>query len=303
MCLLDTNIPPERFNIDAVDVSARSLAAARLAIYGKNAFRGKDLAYRDKYFLPGKRGHVLNDAVRSCVRFQQDNLLTGRFLLSRDPYHFIFCRNVLIYFDRHTQRKVIEALHAKLSPSGLLFVGPAEVPIVLDNGFEPANLDMAFACRKAGQIARPKLREGRAAPSRTKPAPPTPFTQPKQPTSALNGRQPHAEISAPGPDPEAATDLETARKLADAGNLSEAATICETHIRQQGPTAQACFLLGLVHDAGGDPRAADYYRKALYLDPEHHDALWHMALLLKKNGQDAEASGFRRRAERAQKKT
>ena len=59
MALLDAGVAPERFQIEAVDISARALARAERGVYGKNSFRGKDLAFRDRYFQPSKEGFVL----------------------------------------------------------------------------------------------------------------------------------------------------------------------------------------------------------------------------------------------------
>lgn len=301
ICLLDARVPPERFVIDAVDISARALARATRAVFGKNSFRGENLDFRSRHFQQTKDGFALNTSVRECVRFQPDNLLNENFLAGREPYHFIFCRNLLIYFDRSTQAKALETLRRKLAPGGLLFAGPAELSIFLDNGFVSANLPMAFICRKAGDTAftlrtAVRARSVKASRPSTSRAPlaPQPAVQTIAKPPAGNG-QPQ-----PATSPTAVTaDLDAARKLADAGKLKEAADICETHLRQQGPSAQACYLLGLVLDAGGDARAADYYRKALYLEPNHYETLWHMALLLKKNGDDTEARAFKRRAERA----
>src|ERR1035437_5557737 len=81
MALLDAGVAPERFQIEAVDISARALARVERGVYGKNSFRGKDLAFRDRYFQPSKEGFVLDPAVRHCVRFCRGNLLRADFLL------------------------------------------------------------------------------------------------------------------------------------------------------------------------------------------------------------------------------
>ena len=93
--------------------------------------------------------------------------------------------------------------------------------------------------------------------------------------------------------------MEEARRLADKGRFDEAAEACEEHLRQHGPSAAAFYLLGLVHDASG--RLADAercYRKALYLDPAHGDTLAHLALLMDRQGQYADAEVMRNRARR-----
>jgi chemotaxis protein methyltransferase WspC len=109
-----------------------------------------------------------------------------------------------------------------------------------------------------------------------------------EPTPSLAGR-PHSDLRG---------DLETARRLADAGRLNEAAEICEAHLRQNRVSAQAYYVLGLVHDAGGDARAMDCYRRALYLEPNHYESLLQMALLLQKNGNAARARTYQDRARR-----
>ena len=100
------------------------------------------------------------------------------------------------------------------------------------------------------------------------------------------------------PGATASLELERARGLADAGRLGEAAEICETQLREHGPSAQAYYLLGLVRDAVGDGTALECYRKALYLDPNHYETLLQMALLSQKDGNAARARTFRERARR-----
>ena len=95
--------------------------------------------------------------------------------------------------------------------------------------------------------------------------------------------------------------MDHARRLADQGHLVEAAALCEAHLRERGPTAEAFNLLGLVRDASGKADdAAAQYRKALYLEPNHHEALIHLALLLQKQGDVAGAQRLQRRASRLQ---
>jgi len=93
--------------------------------------------------------------------------------------------------------------------------------------------------------------------------------------------------------------IDEATRLADQGRLVEATACCEEHLRQHGPSANAFHLMGLVRDAtGNQPEASDYYRKALYLDPNHHEALIHLALLMEKKGNTAGAQLLRNRARR-----
>src|SRR6266404_5264189 len=79
MALFDAGLPGSRFHIDAVDISARALAQARRALYGRNSFRGRNLRFRDRYFQPAAHGHHLAEAVRKQVHLRRANLL------DRDP--------------------------------------------------------------------------------------------------------------------------------------------------------------------------------------------------------------------------
>ena len=294
MALLDAGVPPARFHIDAVDISARALARAARGVYGKNSFRGTDLTFRDRYFQPCHGGFLLHSSVRDCVHFHRSNLFSDDFLFGQHRYDFIFCRNLLIYFDRPTQRKALERIGRLLSPSGIIFVGPVEQPFVLNHGFVSADLPKASACRKAA----PGLRRQR--PIRSSHPPAHLAASPPRGASEL---QPAASHRLPPPavanrSPASPPDLEIARRLADAGGLNEAAEICEAHLRQSKVSAQAYYLLGLVREARGDPGALDCYRKALYLEPDHYESLLQMALLSQKNGDPARARALRTRAQR-----
>jgi len=236
----------------------------------------------------------LDPAVRRCVHFCQGNLFSNDFLPGHASYDFIFCRNLLIYFDRPTQRRAIERIERLLAPSGVLFVGPVEQPLVLNHGFVSANIPKTSACRKAGQaVRRPRLARLSTQPPIPADPPPNDAFQPQLPASSGLVLPPAGR-----PSPSVPPDLETARRLADAGRLNEAAGICEAHLRQSRVSAEAHYLLGLVRDAGGDATAIDCYRKALYLEPNHHESLLQMALLLQKNGDPARARTFRTRAQR-----
>ena len=295
MALLDGGLPPSRFHIDAIDISTRAIALAGQGIYGKNSFRAKDLSFRDRHFEPVERGHRLRDGVRRQVHFRHGNLLSAGWLHGAHGYDVIFCRNVLIYFDRVTQRRAIEVLGRLLTPSGLLFVGPSETGLLLDHGFVSAGIPLAFAFRPAGNAAprlRPRLRRAAAGvvarPVPAKPSKPMPVEK-LQPRSTTTGKT---------------TDViehwvDQARRLANQGQLVEALNCCEENLRTQPASAEGFHLLGLLHDAAGRAHeAAEHYRKALYLDPQHREALVHLAVALQKEGDEPGAQRLFERVDR-----
>ena len=341
MALLDAGVPRHRFVVEAVDLSARALERARKAIYGKNSFRGRTLEFRERHFTPAGEGWKLQEAVRQSVQFRRGNLLDEKLFTGRAAYDFIFCRNLLIYFDRDTQALTLGTLKASLAARGYLFVSPAEMPLVSVHGFVSAGLPMAFACRPA--CGTTDLTDRRAEP----------------PSRPARGRT-SCEFRVASSDPACGTErgtrnaergsgnlelgtLAAARALADAGQLAEAIALCEAHVKVAGPSAQAYYLLGLVTEARENaelrsfaeprrlsglrmkneaapavagkpsgpssfyippsslvpaPGALDYYRKALYLEPNHYETLLQMSLLLEKTGDTTGARRFQRRVER-----
>jgi chemotaxis protein methyltransferase WspC len=280
MALLEAGVADARFDIDAIDINAGAIASAERAEYGKNSFRGKDLDFRARYFQPKEKNWTLDERVRNRVRFQTGNMLDRECPVPGGAYDFIFCRNLLIYFDRPAQERVMRKLHDLLTAHGILFVGSAEAPIAARNGFVSAGLPLSFACRKAPAEKKSRLAAQPATgPVKESAATPTP-----------TGRLPGAVSSA---------DLARARRLADEGRLEETRRICETYLQAGGVSAEAYYLLGLVNDAAGaETLASEFYRKALYLEPNHYETLLQWASLSEKTGDGAHARILTKRAER-----
>ncbi len=301
MALLDAGFPAERFRVDAFDISARSLTHARRAIFGRNSFRGGDLGFRDRHFIPSGSGWQLADAVRSQIDFHQGNILDANLRAGAGTYDVVFCRNLLIYFDRPTQDRAVATLTRLLSPKGWLFVGPSETGLLLSHAFVSVKVPLAFAFRHAGAAAAPVEPQANGHQPVRRPPPARIVTPPRpMPFSSVILR-PAAPVAEPFAKPSAGIDH--AMRLADQGRLVEAAKECETHLRAHGPSARAFYVMGLVRDASGShAEAADFYRKALYLEPGHHEALVQLALLLDGQGDKAGAKIMSDRARRIEQK-
>lgn len=121
--------PGFHFSILATDISTKVLEKAMTGIYGEEKIEPVPSPLRKKYLLrgkDGKRGLVrIVPELRSLVRFQRLNLMENDYGL-REAIDVIFCRNVIIYFDRPTQKKVLGRLIAYLRPGGYLFMGHSE---------------------------------------------------------------------------------------------------------------------------------------------------------------------------------
>jgi chemotaxis protein methyltransferase WspC len=291
MALLDGGFSGEQLHVDAVDISARALARAKRAVYGMNSFRSQNIGFRERYFRSTLNGYALVEGLREKVNFHQENLLSPESRFAGEPYDVVFCRNLLIYFDRTMQEQAMRTLGRLLAPSGFLFVGPAEAFLASGSGFASVNQAMSFAFRRtpAKRVTPPSA----SFAGTVKPVIERPRGQRPAKTAGVVPllAQPVPQVA----------DLESVRHLADAGKLGEAVESCESHLRQHGPSAEAYYLLGLVRDAIGDRHdAAESYRKALYLAPDHMEALIHLALLSEREGNIAGGSRLRERARRVE---
>lgn len=117
------------YNIFASDISTQVLNTAANAIYKEERIDEIPLTLKKKYFLKSKNREEKKvrviSSLRSRVKYARLNLLELN--QSREPeYHIVFCRNVLIYFDRPTQHKIISALCSNIVQGGYLFLGHSE---------------------------------------------------------------------------------------------------------------------------------------------------------------------------------
>lgn len=118
-----------RASILASDIDTAVLATARRAVYQASSVDAVEARWKTKMFVPGSGDFVSQFRIRRELREHvvlfQHNLVQPRWQVG-DGFDAIFCRNVLIYFDRPTQTRVVRQLMERLGPEGLLFLGYAE---------------------------------------------------------------------------------------------------------------------------------------------------------------------------------
>src|SRR5262249_6750545 len=101
------------------------------------------------------------------------------------------------------------------------------------------------------------------------------------------------------PTPITVDHLARARREADAGNFAEALRACLEAEARQGPTAQTEALLGILYQSRHEAqKAAHHFRRALYLDPDHREAIMHLMLLCEQAGDRVQAAALRGRLQR-----
>lgn len=134
------------------DICKGSVASARRGVYRETAFRTTSPDFRSRYFVENGGGwEVVPDAKKIC-HFGQLNLMDGGRALMAGQVDVIFCRNVLIYFDMKSRRRVIDGFYERLVPGGYLLLGHSESLLNLTTAFELCHLreDLVYRKPKAG---------------------------------------------------------------------------------------------------------------------------------------------------------
>lgn len=117
------------YKIVATDISTKVLSKAIQAIFPERSITDIPMNQRKKYLLRSKNKENptvrIVPALRSKIQFKRINLMDDSLEVDSD-FDLIFCRNVLIYFDRKTQEEVVNKLLSRLRPGGYLFIGHSE---------------------------------------------------------------------------------------------------------------------------------------------------------------------------------
>ena len=132
MMLLELGLGSWQIDILGTDLSHQILERARVGRYAQMEInRGLPSAYLVKYFKRHGLEWEVSDQVRRMVRFQQLDLRQIPRMFG--PFDLVLCRNVLIYFDVETKRKIVQAIQATMTPGSMLLLGSAETLLNLES--------------------------------------------------------------------------------------------------------------------------------------------------------------------------
>lgn len=267
------------------DLNELGLQVGRKGCYGKRSFRGVAREEMEQWFEEKEDGgRVVKSPWKGRVHFRHHNLV-------RDPLpdptmgitglDLILCRNVLQYFSQATTRIVAERFFRCLAPGGWLIVGHAEYDLRTFDAFESHSCPGAILYRKplSGEPAGGRQRRDPAASPNSPPVP-----RPASPAPA-------------GGIPAAADLLSAGRHRAGPGRLAGATDSLSRLLRKDPLDVEARYLLALLHLHDGAREAAiGHLRRVLILDPEHLPALCTVVTFLRREGREAEARTYARRA-------
>jgi chemotaxis protein methyltransferase CheR len=130
------------------DISRRCVAAARRGVYGASAFRAAGPAMRRAHFVDRPDGAHVSEKIRASCHFGHLNLMDADKVRVVGRVDAVFCRNVLIYFDQKSRKKVIDMFYERLVPGGFLFLGHSESLLNISTAFELVHLSEDLVYRK-----------------------------------------------------------------------------------------------------------------------------------------------------------
>lgn len=136
MVLFDVGFFEYLFEVDVFDVSVWVIECVSFGVYGRNFFCGDELGFCDCYFSEVVEGYQLVEQVCCKVCFCCGNLFDFGLLVGEVFYDFVFCCNLLIYFDCLIQSEVVEVFKCLLWLDGVMFIGLVEVSLFSQYGMQ-----------------------------------------------------------------------------------------------------------------------------------------------------------------------
>jgi len=146
---LGSEVNEWRLSLKGTDISKDILSKAELGVYGDNSFRSEtDIIMRSKYFSKNGTKYEVKSDLKEMVNYEFLNLNDTAAILSQRKLDFIFCRNVLIYFDKEMKKRVIKAFYEILNHGGYLLLGESESLHGISSAFQVEHYPGAFVYRK-----------------------------------------------------------------------------------------------------------------------------------------------------------
>lgn len=286
-------------SILATDINNRALDTARRGIYSQRFSRPVRKEDLDKYFVQQGEELAVSETIRQMITFAPHNLCTERydhpFMQQLD---IIFCRNVTIYFNLETTRKVIERFQQKLVEGGYLFIGHSETLWKISDQFQPVEFPRTFIYRKERPVEfalQKPFVPIEALPYETRKSdllPSTPVASvPSKDENTLFDKAVQAvktkeyekalslfmRFKAGEPRYNEA-QMAQATILSNQGRYEEAIAVLKHVLSIDNLYEEAYYLLGVLYNRGGRyDKAVEMFQKTLYANPQNPLASFYLA--------------------------
>ncbi len=307
MTCLEAGLKYGEFEILACDISQRVLEVAERGLYSDYSFRGGCETYQQRYFTHKDNLFQINESLRNSVTFFQGNLIGDHFIDKvAQKFHIIFCRNLLIYFDKNTKYKAVSVIDSLLHDEGLLVVGHADTAILSNLGYRRFSDQLSFTYVKSHNTQQAVVKIDNS----------TLAEKGKRVMAALVAAR--TDIAPPQPsDEEKVSATTTSVSLKSSRNLIQEfealllnneicrlTALCLRLIKESHESGIANHYLARIAFLEGDMQLAEErFKKAIYLRPDDEKALHFLAEISKKQGDEAAAQRYQQRANRIKART
>ena len=306
MSLLGSSLDAQGYapEVLGTDVSTQALDRAREATYGARALSSLPQSVVQEWFEPVPGGHRPITRVRDVVDFAYHNLIKEPYPLTLiGNWDVIFCRNVTIYFQIESTRRVVNNFFESLNPGGYLFVGHSETLTSISDRFEVVEVDGIFLHRKPvprrhtafGDVmaAREREKKSKAAKRPVR----TPSARAARPASVL---EPEVQAETATSDAlrakRIADSITRAYQLLEQGRPSEAREAADEALVFDPESIEALIVRAYTHADDGDMDAAiEEAGRILEIDPLVAAAHYILGLIrLRQGDQEAAIGSFKR---------
>ncbi len=140
---------PLKFEVVGVDIDRNALKKAKEGVYGRRSVSKLPREYLERYFdRVGEDLWRIRDVVKRRVRFYEGNILDRVFMKGLGRFHYVFCKNLLIYFDDRARVQAVNNLYDIMVDGGYLFLGHAESVSRASSLFEPVKVQDTIVYKK-----------------------------------------------------------------------------------------------------------------------------------------------------------
>lgn len=288
----------------ATDINRMALEKAQRGIYSSWSFREVPQGIQENYFTQGKDGFEIKSSVRNRVTFAYLNLVEDNYpsiLTNTQSMDLILCRNVLIYFDEATNRKVVERFYTCLDEEGWLVVGHAEPSQAVFHQFTVRNFPGAILYQKP-EVEKPAFEAPQPvvpvpfsfdfSPRPETPVIPIPPTRTSVKTAAPVAVHPVGHLhKLPPPPPE----IQAAMTLYEAGRLDEALQQLTAQAQVNPNAIWSPYLIAKLYANRREFKNAEpWIDRVLVLEPLMAPAHYLRGLILQELGRlDQSLTAFR----------
>ncbi len=263
---------PKDWNISifATDINYHVLDLAQKGVYSLRDLSYMPEDYIQRYFHQNGHQYQLVDQIKKCVKFSYHNLANSSFRVPElQNLDIIFCRNVTIYFDLPTTKRIIEQFYDCLNDGGYLFIGHAETLWQITDKYALMEFPQAYIYKKTKERAETKsARHFAGVPEiplgvgRPEPSVPGAPEKKKRVFKDSDIKKPFSS------HPQAKDRLVQATLLANQAKYEEAIQQLESIVKDDSLCQEAYYLLGVLHyNAGSYDQAIKQFRKVIYIDP------------------------------------